>query len=145
MKRTYIVDVLSSKDTDKEVLVKGWVRTRRDSKGGFSFIELNDGSCFNNLQIIVDGDLENYQTEIVRLHPGSAIAVRGTLVKSQGGGQSVEVKAEEVKIYGHCDPEEYLIGKQRISFERLREIAHLRVRTNTFGAVGVRVLCLRSG
>ena len=115
LKRSYIVNVLSGKDTDKEVLVKGWVRTRRDSKGGFSFIALNDGSCFNNLQIIVDGDLENYQTEIVRLHPGSSIAVRGTLVKSQGGGQSVEVKAEEVKVYGHCDPEEYVIGKQRIS------------------------------
>ena len=64
MKRSYIVDVLSSKDIDKEVLVKGWVRTRRDSKGDFSFIALNDGSCFSNLQIIVDGDLDNYQNEI---------------------------------------------------------------------------------
>ena len=135
MKRSYIVDVLNSKDIDKEVLVKGWVRTRRDSKGGFSFIALNDGSCFNNLQIVVDGDLDNYQKEILKLHPGSSIAVKGTLVKSQGGGQSVEVKADEVKVYGHCDPEEYVIGKQRVSFERLREIAHLRVRTNTFGAV----------
>ena len=135
MKRTYIVDVLSSKDIDKEVLVKGWVRTRRDSKGGFSFIALNDGSCFSNLQIVVDGDLDNYQRDILKLHPGSSIAVKGTLVKSQGGGQSVEVKADEVKVYGHCDPGEYIIGKQRVSFERLREIAHLRVRTNTFGAV----------
>ncbi len=116
-------------------MVKGWVRTRRDSKGGFSFIELNDGSCFGNLQIIADADLDNYQSEILKLFPGSSIAVRGILVKSQGGGQSVEVKANEVKVYGYCDPEEYVIGKQRVSFERLREIAHLRVRTNTFGAV----------
>ena len=135
MKRSYIVDVLNNKDIDKEVLVKGWVRTRRDSKGGFSFIALNDGSCFNNLQIVVDGDLDNYQKDILKLHPGSSLAVKGTLVKSQGGGQSVEIKADEVKVYGHCDPEEYVIGKQRVSFERLREIAHLRVRTNTFGAV----------
>lgn len=135
MKRSYIVDVLSSKDIDKEVLVKGWVRTRRDSKGGFSFIAVNDGSCFSNLQIVVDGELDNYQKEIVKLHPGSSIAVKGILVESQGGGQKVEIKAVNVKVYGHCDPEEYVIGKQRVSFERLREIAHLRVRTNTFGAV----------
>ncbi len=135
MKRVYIVEALSGRDIDKNILVKGWVRTRRDSKGGFSFIELNDGSCFRNLQIIVDADLDNYQDEILKLFPGSSIAVKGTLVKSQGGGQSVEVKAHEVKVYGYCDPEEYVIGKQRVSFERLREIAHLRARTNTFGAV----------
>ncbi len=135
MNRTYIVEALSGKDIDKEVLVKGWVRTRRDSKGGFSFIELNDGSCFNNLQIIVDADLDNYQDEVLKLYPGSSIAVKGALVKSHGGGQSVEVKANEVKVYGYCDPDEYVIGKQRVSFERLREVAHLRVRTNTFGAV----------
>jgi len=135
MKRSYVAEVLKSRNIDNEVLVKGWVRTRRDSKGGFSFIELNDGSCFGNLQIVVDADIDNYQKEIIKLFPGSSIAVRGTLVKSQGGGQSVEVKADEVKVYGYCDPEEYVIGKQRVSFERLREIAHLRVRTNTFGAV----------
>jgi len=135
MKRTYIVKALEGKNIEEEILVKGWVRTRRDSKGGFSFIELNDGSCFNNLQIIADADLSNYQDEITRLFPGSSISVRGILVKSQGGGQSVEVKAEEVKVYGFCDPDEYAVGKQRVSFERLREIAHIRVRTNTFGAV----------
>ena len=135
MKRSYIIEVLTGKDIDKEILVKGWVKTRRDSKGGFSFIELNDGSCLSNLQIIADADLGNYQEEITKLFPGSSIAVRGTLIKSQGGKQSVEVKASEVKVYGYCDPEEYAIGKQRVSFERLREIAHLRVRTNSFGAV----------
>ncbi len=135
MKRSYIVEALRGKDIDKDVLVKGWVRTRRDSKGGFSFIELNDGSCFDNLQIVVDSNLANYQNEVQKLYPGSSIAVKGTLIKSQGGGQSVEVKAGEVKVYGYCNPDEYVIGKQRVSFERLREVAHLRVRTNTFGAV----------
>jgi asparaginyl-tRNA synthetase len=135
LNRTYIVEALKGKDIDKEVLVKGWVRTRRDSKGGFSFIELNDGSCFNNLQIVVDADLDNYQEEVLKLFPGSSIAVKGILIKSQGGGQGFEIKAEEVKVYGYCDPDEYVIGKQRVSFERLREVAHLRVRTNTFGAV----------
>ena len=135
MNRTYIVKALEGKNIDEEILVKGWVRTRRDSKGGFSFIELNDGSCFNNLQIIVDADLNNYQDEVTKLFPGSSISVRGVLVKSQGGGQSVEVKADKVKVYGFCNPDEYAVGKQRVSFERLREIAHIRVRTNTFGAV----------
>ena len=100
MKRTYVAEVLEGKDIDKEIQVKGWVRTRRDSKGGFSFIELNDGSCFRNLQIIVDADLDNYQDDVIKLFPGSSISVRGVLVKSQGGGQSVEVKASEVKVYG---------------------------------------------
>jgi asparaginyl-tRNA synthetase len=135
LKRTYIVEALKGNGIDKDVLVKGWVRTRRDSKGGFSFIELNDGSCFNNLQIVVDADLDNYQDDVMKLYPGSSIAVKGNLIKSQGGGQGVEVKAEEVKVYGYCDPDKYVIGKQRVSFERLREVAHLRVRTNTFGAV----------
>ncbi|MDR4503698.1 MAG: asparagine--tRNA ligase [Candidatus Scalindua sp.] len=135
LKRVYIVEALNGRDIDKDILVKGWVRTRRDSKGGFSFIEINDGSCLSNLQIIVDAELDNYQNEVLKLFPGSSIGVMGTLVKSQGSGQSVEVKAAEVKVYGYCDPEEYVIGKQRVSFERLREIAHLRVRTNTFGAV----------
>ena len=104
MKRTYVAEALGGKGTDKEILVKGWVRTRRDSKGGFSFIELNDGSCFRNLQIIADADLDNYQDEVINLFPGSSVSVRGILVKSQGGGQSVEVKACEVKVYGFCNP-----------------------------------------
>ncbi|MCP5002488.1 MAG: asparagine--tRNA ligase [Planctomycetes bacterium] len=135
LKRTSIAEALRGNDIDKYILVKGWVRTRRDSKGGFSFIELNDGSCMNNLQIIVDADLDNYQNEVLKLFPGSSIAVEGTLVESHGGKQSLEVKASEVKVYGYCDPDEYVIGKQRVSFERLREVAHLRARTNTFGAV----------
>ncbi len=135
MKRTYIAAALKGNGIDEKILVKGWVRTRRDSKGGFSFIELNDGSCLRNLQIIVDADLDNYRDEVIKLYPGSSISVRGSLVKSQGGGQSVEVNADEVKVYGFCNPDEYVVGKQKVSFERLREIAHIRVRTNTFGAV----------
>ena len=92
MKRTYIAEALEGKNIDKEILVKGWVRTRRDSKGGFSFIELNDGSCFNNLQIIVDADLDNYQDEVIKLFPGSSIAVKGTLIKSQGGDRALRLK-----------------------------------------------------
>jgi asparaginyl-tRNA synthetase len=135
MKREYIKNVLQSTDYDCSVNVAGWVRTRRDSKGGFSFIELNDGSCFSNLQILADAALENYKTEISKLFPGSSISVVGKLVKSPGGGQSVEIQAEKIKVLGYCKPEEYPLQKQRISFERLREVAHLRVRTNSFGAV----------
>ena len=135
MKREYIKNVLQSTDYDSSVNVAGWVRTRRDSKGGFSFIELNDGSCFANLQILADAELENYKSEITKLFPGSSISVKGKLVKSPGGGQSVEIQAEQIKVLGYCKPEDYPLQKQRISFERLRELAHLRVRTNSFGAV----------
>ncbi len=135
MKRSFIKEILNINKTDIEVVVAGWVRTRRDSKAGFSFIELNDGSCMSNLQIIADGSLVNYEAEIKKLHPGSSIKVHGMLVESQGGGQSVEVKADKIEVYGYCDPVEYPLQKQRVSFERLREVAHLRARTNSFGAV----------
>ena len=135
MKRELIKDVLKKTEYDISVTVGGWVRTRRDSKGGFSFIELNDGSCFGNLQVIADGDLKNYKSEITKLFPGSSIVVTGLLVKSLGGGQAVELKAETVKVLGFCDPEKYPLQKGRVSFERLREIAHLRPRTNSFGSV----------
>jgi asparaginyl-tRNA synthetase len=135
MKRELIRDILKTPGFDVSVTVAGWVRTRRDSKGGFSFIELNDGSCFGNLQIIADAVLENYKNEITKLFPGSSISVTGKLVKSQGAGQAVEMKAETVKVLGFCEPEKYPLQKQRVSFERLREVAHLRPRTNSFGAV----------
>jgi asparaginyl-tRNA synthetase len=115
--------------------VAGWVRTRRDSKAGFSFIELNDGSCQGNLQVVAPTSLPNYDSEIVKLHPGASVKVTGTLVASEGKGQAVDLKATDVKVLGFCDPMEYPLGKTRISFERLREVAHLRPRTNTFGAV----------
>ena len=135
MKRLLIKNVLVSDLLGEIVKVAGWIRTRRDSKGGFSFIELNDGSCFANLQVVAGSDLENYESDISRLFPGSSIAVEGKLVKSEGKGQTVEIQAEKIKVFGFCDPMEYPLGKQRVSFERLREIAHLRPRTNSFGAV----------
>ena len=135
MKRTLVKDILSSKEFNQSVTLAGWVRTRRDSKGGFSFIEVNDGSCFGNIQIIAEQKLENYEEEIRHLFPGSSISVTGTLVQSQGAGQAVEIQAEKIKVFGFCEPNDYPLQKQRISFERLREIAHLRPRTNTFGAI----------
>lgn len=135
MKRTLIKDVMTQVEPGTEVTVGGWLRTRRDSKGGFSFLELNDGSCFSSLQIVADNELDNYESEILKLHPGSSILATGKLVPSQGRGQSVEVQASRIKVLGACDPTEYPLGKQRVSFERLRELAHLRPRTNTFGAV----------
>ena len=135
MKRELIKDVLKAAQVDSDVTVAGWVRTRRDSKGGFSFVEPNDGSCFPNIQIVIDATLDNYKADILRLFPGSSIVVRGKAVESQGKGQTVEIQAESVKVLGFCDPTEYPLGKQRVSFERLRELAHLRPRTNSFGAI----------
>ena len=135
MKRTVVRDALSCRDFGSEMTVAGWVRTRRDSKAGFSFIELNDGSCQGNLQVVAPTSLPNYDSEIVKLHPGASVKVIGTLVASEGKGQAVDLKATDVKVLGFCDPMEYPLGKTRISFERLREVAHLRPRTNTFGAV----------
>jgi asparaginyl-tRNA synthetase len=135
VKRTLIKHALVSEAVGDDIKVAGWVRTRRDSKGGFSFLEINDGSSFSGLQIIVPGELENYQSEVLNLTIGSAVAVVGELVESPGSGQRVEIHANSVQVYGYADPEEYPLQKKRISFEKLRELAHLRPRTNTFGAV----------
>ena len=117
------------------VTVCGWVRTRRDAKAGFSFIEINDGSCMKGLQIVADGGLSNYQDEILKIQTGCSVQVTGELVASPGKGQAVEMRAEEVRVLGWADPAEYPLQKKRHSFEFLRSIAHLRPRTNTFGAV----------
>jgi len=135
MKRSLIRYVLDRGDYGTEVRIAGWVRTRRDSKGGFSFIEVNDGSVFSGIQVIADGELPNYETEIRALSIGSAIAVDGILVESPGAGQKVEVRATAVRVYGYSDPDLYPLQKKRMSFEKLRDVAHLRPRTNTFGAV----------
>ena len=135
MKRIRISEVLRSEAVGDGCTVMGWVRTRRDSKGGFSFIELNDGSSIQGLQIIADSSLENYENEVKRLQTGCSIRVRGILSPSPGKGQSVELKAEEIEVFGWADPEKYPLQKKRHSFEFLRTIAHLRPRTNTFGAV----------
>ncbi|MCA9099748.1 MAG: asparagine--tRNA ligase [Planctomycetales bacterium] len=119
----------------ENVEVRGWVRTRRDSKGGFSFLELNDGSCFGNLQVVVSGELTNYESDVLRLTAGCSIAVTGELKASPAKGQATELAADEIKVLGWADPETYQLQKKRHSFEFLRTIAHLRPRTNTFGAV----------
>ena len=113
----------------------GWVRTRRDSKGGFSFLELNDGSCLANLQVIAPAALPNYASEVLKLHPGASVVAEGELLQSEGGGQAVELKADTVKVLGFSHPMDYPLGKQKINFDRLRELPHLRARTNSFGAV----------
>jgi asparaginyl-tRNA synthetase len=115
--------------------LQGWIRTRRDSKGGFSFLELNDGSCLANIQLIADAKLPNYESEIKQLSPGCSVTVEGEVKASGGGGQATEILAAEVKVHGWADPEAYPLQKKRHSFEKLREWAHLRPRTNTFGAV----------
>jgi asparaginyl-tRNA synthetase len=118
--------------------VKGWVRTRRDSKaeGGLSFVAVHDGTCQDPIQVVARGELANYQGEVVRLSAGCAVEVDGTLVASQGSGQAVEIAATAVRVVGWVDdPDTYPVTPKRHSFEYLREVAHLRPRTNTFGAV----------
>ena len=121
---------------DKPVVVQGWVRTRRDSKAGLSFINIHDGSCFDPIQIVAPKDLDNYTSEVLHLTAGCAIRVGGKLVESQGKGQSFEIQADSVEVVGMVDdPDSYPISPKRHTFEFLREVAHLRPRTNTIGAV----------
>ncbi|MCY2993062.1 MAG: asparagine--tRNA ligase [Planctomycetota bacterium] len=115
--------------------VQGWIRTRRDSKGGFSFLEVNDGSCISNLQVIADASLPNYELEIKRLSPGCSVTVEGEIKESRGKGQTTELLATRIVVHGWADTEAYPLQKKRHSFEKLREWAHLRPRTNTFGAI----------
>jgi asparaginyl-tRNA synthetase len=118
------------------VTVRGWVRTRRDSKAGLSFIHLHDGSCFDPIQVVAPAALPNYTSEIVHLTAGCAITATGTLVQSQGKGQAVELQAANVAVVGLVDdPETYPISQKKHTLEYLREVAHLRPRTNTLGAV----------
>lgn len=117
------------------VKTAGWVRTRRDSKQGFSFIELNDGSCMANLQLIIDGSISGYQENIKHVTTGASLRVVGELKESPGANQRVELHVHEFELLGTADAETYPLQKKRHSFEFLREIAHLRPRTNTFGAI----------
>ena len=120
----------------KQVLLRGWLRTRRDSKGGFSFIELNDGSCQGNVQIVAPGDMANYESEVKKLPTGASIGVEGEVKASPAKGQATEVHATKITLIGGADPESYPLQKKGHSFEFLRTIAHLRPRTNTFGGIG---------
>ena len=133
MKRTKIKDLLISKKFDREVKAEGWVRTMRGSKN-IAFIALNDGSIIHNIQVVVDA--VRFDEELLsQITTGACISVVGTLVESSGKGQNVEIQAQDISIYGTADPETYPLQKKGHSLEFLREIAHLRPRTNTFGAV----------
>ncbi|MEQ1758154.1 MAG: asparagine--tRNA ligase [Vicinamibacterales bacterium] len=118
------------------VAVRGWVRTRRDSKAGLSFLHIHDGSGFNPIQVVATRELVNYESEIARLTTGCAVVASGVLTESQGKGQTVELQADLVEVVGWVDdPESYPIQPKAASFEYLREVAHLRPRTNTLGAI----------
>lgn len=132
MKRTKVVDVLRSTDFGKEVVVKGWVRTHRSSKA-VDFIALNDGSTIKNIQIVVDPSKINADT-LKSITTGACLCVTGTLVESQGKGQSVEIQCKDIEVYGLCGSD-YPMQKKGQSFEYMRQHAHMRLRTNTFGAV----------
>ncbi len=133
MKRTKIADILKSPELDKEVCAKGWVRTRRGNNH-VAFIAINDGSTIHNLQVVVD--MQVFDEESVRrATTGASVSVIGSLAPSQGSGQNVEMQAKSIEILGDCDPNEYPLQPKKHSLEFLREIAHLRFRTNLFGAI----------
>lgn len=129
--RTKIKDLLKSEDRDYQVTVKGWIRSFRNNQ----FIALNDGSTNNNLQIVIDAD--NLDNNLIKnFHPGAALSVEGTIIASMGKGQTIELKADKIDLLGACNPDEFPLQlKNRPSLEYLREIAHLRFRTNTFAAI----------
>src|SRR5712691_6602673 len=135
MERIAVREARTEAAIGKEVQLQGWVRTRRDSKGGFSFLELNDGSCLGNVQILAEASLPNYESEVKKLGTGASVTVTGTVRKSPAKGQATEVQAQSITVHGHADPETYPVQKKGASFEFLRTIAHLRPRTNTFGAI----------
>ncbi len=133
LKRSFIKDLLISEETDKQVNAKGWVRTKRGNKQ-VAFVALNDGSTINNIQVVID--IANFdENQVKDITTGASISVNGTLVKSMGQGQNVEIQAKEILVYGTANPETYPLQKKGHTLEFLREIAHLRFRTNTFGAV----------
>ncbi len=133
MKRSIIKSLLEQNEFDRKVLVKGWVRNRRGSKN-VAFIALNDGSCLNNIQLVID--FSKLGEDIMKgISVGASLSVEGTLIESSGGGQKMEIVVENLEVIGIADPEKYPLQPKRHSLEFLREIAHLRFRTNTFGAI----------
>jgi asparaginyl-tRNA synthetase len=129
-----IVEILQRQPVGEVVTLNGWVRTRRDS-GSLSFIEINDGSCLANLQVVAEESLANYDTEVKRVSTGCSVQIKGLVAASPAKGQSVELQAQVINLLGWADPETYPLQKKRHSFEFLRTIAHLRPRTNALGAV----------
>ncbi|MBD1821840.1 asparagine--tRNA ligase [Cyanobacteria bacterium FACHB-DQ100] len=129
-----IAELLRAGQPDETVTIQGWVRTKREQKG-FSFIEVNDGSSMAGLQVVINQDVPDYEASLKRISTGASVEVSGVLVPSPGKGQRIELKASSVTVYGEADPETYPLQKKRHSFEFLREIGHLRSRTNTLSAV----------
>ncbi len=127
--------VLADQPVGESIEIKGWVRTRRDAKGKFSFLEINDGSCLANLQVIADQTLVNYDDTVQKLTTGCAVRITGELIASPAKGQEVELQARELEVYGWAPAATYPLQKKRHSFEFLRSIAHLRPRANSLGAV----------
>ena len=132
-----VADLLSGTvATGTHVIVEGWVRSKRDSKAGISFISVHDGSHFDPIQTVVPDTLQNYESDVLAISTGCAVRVSGELTESQGKGQQVEIQSTSIEVIGWVtDPESYPIAKKRHSFEYLRTVAHLRPRTNTFGAI----------
>jgi asparaginyl-tRNA synthetase len=135
MDRMSVAQARKVESIGRQARIQGWVRTRRDSKGGFSFIELNDGSSLGNVQVIAEAALPNYQSEVLHLSVGSSVTVEGAIQASPAKGQPTEVKATRLVVHGYADPARYPLQKKGHSMEFLREQAHLRPRSNTFGAV----------
>jgi asparaginyl-tRNA synthetase len=134
---TRIADILAGKvAVGERVTVEGWIRTRRDSKAGLSFLAIHDGSAFDALQVVAPADLANYESDVLRITTGCAVRATGEIVASQGKGQAVEVRGERVEVVGWVDdPDHYPMQPKRHTMEYLREVAHLRPRTNIIGAV----------
>src|SRR5689334_19573109 len=137
MSSTRIAQVLAGEvPVGTKVTIEGWIRTRRDSKAGLSFLAVHDGSCFEPLQVVAPQELPNYQSDVLRITTGCAVRATGELVASQGKGQSVELRAESIEVVGWVDdPDHYPMQPKRHTMEYLREVAHLRPRTNVIGAV----------
>ena len=132
IKRSKVKDLLKA-NPGQEVLAKGWVRTKRGNKQ-IKFIALNDGSTVNNIQVVAD--MTNFDEALIaKITTGASISVTGNLIESVGSGQAVEIQAREIEVLGECDPVRYPLQKKNTSLEYLRTVAHLRPRTNTFGAV----------
>ena len=133
MKRTKIKELLATTAPGTEVVAKGWVRTKRASKN-VAFVALNDGSCLANLQVVLS--VEDFGEELIKqIATGASLSVSGQIIESQGGGQRVELQAKQLEVLGEADPDQYPLQPKKHSLEFLREIAHLRPRTNTFGAI----------
>jgi asparaginyl-tRNA synthetase len=134
---TRIASVLAGAEpVGSRITIEGWIRTRRDSKAGLSFLAVHDGSCFDPLQVVAPAELANYQADVLRITTGCAVRVAGELVASQGKGQSVELRAETLEVVGWVeDPDHYPMQPKQHTMEYLREVAHLRPRTNIIGAV----------